>query len=445
MSKPHLDQIITVPIERLGINGEGVGSFEGFTIFVEGALPGERVVATIKDVRKNFARAKLDKHLTTSPHRQKPPCPVFGKCGGCQIMHLEYAEQLIMKRKRVIDALERIGKFTNIAVSACIPSPLSLSYRNKIQLPVGFKDSHLYLGLYAYNTHDLIEIDTCFIHSSLGETAFQNIKKILKTSTPPTDLKCVLIKTAVNTKQVLVILITSKKEISSLPLLAEKIMQTMPEIKGVIQNINPSCGNVMLGKDFITLAGQSSIQEILCSLTFKVSPASFFQVNPLQAENLYQTVLDYASLTGKEIILDAYCGVGTLSLILAKKAHKVIGVECVQDAICDAQDNASYNNISNTQFVCAKAENFINTLDHIDLCILNPPRKGCEPFFLNTLCNLRPTKIIYVSCDPATLARDLAILCSKGYQIKDVKPFDMFPQTIHVECATLLEIAGVVA
>ncbi len=439
MSKPYLNQTITLPIERLGINGEGVGSFEGFTIFVDGALPRETVVATINDVRKNFARAKLEKLLTASPHRQKPPCPVFGKCGGCQIMHLEYSEQLVIKRQRVVDALERIGKFSNVVVAPCAASPLPLAYRNKIQLPTGFKNSHLYLGLYAYNTHDLIEIDTCFIHCSLGEMAFQKIKDILKFSLSPDDLKCVLIKTAVYTKQVLVILVTPKKEIPSLPKLAEKIMQAMPEIKGVIQNINPSQGNVMLGKEFITLAGKSSIEEILAGLTFKVSPASFFQVNPMQADNLYQTVLEQASLTGKEIVLDAYCGVGTLSLILSKKAQSVIGVECVQDAINDAQENASFNKISNVQFVCAQAEHFISSLECVDVCVLNPPRKGCELSFLQALVHLKPKKIIYVSCDPATLARDLAILCAQGYQIANVKPFDMFPQTIHVECVVLLE------
>jgi 23S rRNA (uracil1939-C5)-methyltransferase len=257
-SKPQLEQTITLSIERLGINGEGVGVFEGFTIFVDGALPGEKIKATICEVRKNFARAKLIQHLTISPQRQKPPCPVFGKCGGCQIMHLEYKEQLVIKRQRVIDALQRIGKFLNVEVAPCQPSPLPLAYRNKIQLPAGARGSHLYLGLYAYNTHDLIEIDKCYIHCSLGEAVFQKVKNILKTSpltayninTGEGDIKCALIKTAVATNQALVILVTTKKSLPGLSEAAKAIMQSMPEIKGVVQNVNPSQDNVMLGKEF---------------------------------------------------------------------------------------------------------------------------------------------------------------------------------------------------
>jgi 23S rRNA (uracil1939-C5)-methyltransferase len=446
LSKPLLEQKITLSIERLGINGEGIGAFEGFTVFLDGGLPGEKVIATVCEVRKNFARAKITGTLTLSPHRQKPPCPVFGRCGGCQIMHLDYKEQLVIKRQRVIDSLERIGKISDVEVDSCMPSPLPLAYRNKIQLPAGSEYTHLYLGLYAYNTHDLIKIDKCYIHCLLGEEAFQRVKHILKNSpltaydakTGEGDLKCVLIKTAVHTKQVLVILVTTKKSLPALSLIAAQIMQSMPEIKGVLQNVNPSTSNVMLGKAFYSLIGDSYITETLSGLTFKVSPSSFFQVNPPQAERVYETVLDYASLTGKETVLDAYCGVGTLSLILAKQASKVIGVECVKDAIIDAKENAIVNHISNVQFICAPAEDFISSLKHIDVSILNPPRKGCERSFLESLSLLKPTKIIYVSCDPATLSRDLAILCKKGYKLTHVKPFDMFPQTIHVECIALL-------
>ncbi len=440
LTKPQLEQTITLTIERLGINGEGVGIFEGFTIFVDGALPGEKIKAVICEVRKNFARARLIEHITTSPHRQKPICPVFGTCGGCQIMHLDYQEQLVIKRQRVIDALQRIGKLFDVDVTSCEPSPLPLAYRNKIQLPAGMSNSHLYLGLYAYNTHDLIEIDKCYIHCTLGEAVFQKVKNILKASSlTEGDIKCVLIKTAVTTKQVLVILVTTQKSLPGLSKIATEIMESMPEIKGVVQSVNSSIGNVMLGKEFYTLVGESSITETLSGLTFKVSPASFFQVNPAQAEKVYKTVLEYAALTGKETVLDAYCGVGTLSLILAKGAHSVIGVEYVEEAIRDAKENARVNHLSNTQFTCALAEEFISSLKHIDVGVLNPPRKGCERSFLENLALLKPTKIIYVSCDPATLARDLAILSEKGYKVEHVKPFDMFPQTVHVECVAFLK------
>ncbi|HUD01934.1 MAG TPA: 23S rRNA (uracil(1939)-C(5))-methyltransferase RlmD [Rhabdochlamydiaceae bacterium] len=425
--KPQLHQKITLTIKRLGIHGEGIGDLDGFTVFVDGALPGETVTASICEVRKNFARATLISTELSSPHRVKPPCPVFGRCGGCQLMHLDYPQQLETKRQRVIDALERIGKIFNVPVASCVPSPNPLAYRNKIQLPVDLTR----MGLYAFNSHDIVEIEKCYIHCSLGEKVFAQVKQILKADPDPA-LKFVLIKTGVSTNQVLVILVTEGEGSPALPATAEKIMESAPEIKGVVQNIKTTADNVVLGKTFRTLAGHSSIVDKICGLHFKVSPASFFQVNPAQAENLYQKALEFCELKGEETVLDAYCGVGTLSLIVAPHAKHVIGVECVPDAIADAEENAKRNQIKNTVFHCAPAEDFIGTLSSIDVAILNPPRKGCEPAFLEKLLQLKPKRIVYVSCDPATLARDLALL-QKGYTINAVQPFDMFPQTIHVE------------
>jgi 23S rRNA (uracil1939-C5)-methyltransferase len=436
--KPQLHQKISLSIKRLGIHGEGIGDFEGFTVFVDGALPGEIVTASITEVRKNFARATVVSTEKTSPHRVTPPCPVFGRCGGCQLMHLDYSQQLETKRQRVIDALERIGKIFNVPVAACIPSPSPLSYRNKIQLPV-VMDPELRMGLYAFNSHDIVEIEKCYIHCSLGEQVFSKVKQILKAEPDP-SLRFVLIKTGVNTNQVLVILVTEGEGGPNLSATAEKIMESSPEIRGVVQNINTSSGNVVLGKTFKTLAGHSSIVDKICGLHFKVSPASFFQVNPAQAENLYKSALEFCQLKGDETVLDAYCGVGTLSLILAPHAKQVIGVECVPDAIADAEDNAKRNQIKNTVFHCAQAENFIETLSAIDVAVLNPPRKGCEPAFLEKLLQLKPKRIVYVSCDPATLARDLAIL-QKEYTVNTVQPFDMFPQTVHVESIASLSLS----
>jgi 23S rRNA (uracil1939-C5)-methyltransferase len=429
--KPQLNQQITLDIKRLGIHGEGIGDFNGFTVFVDGALPGETVTASIDEVRKNFARGKVVSYQKTSPHRVSAPCPVFGRCGGCQIMHLAYPQQLETKRQRVVDALERIGKLYEVPVGPCVPSPDPFAYRNKIQLPVVIDDV-LRMGLYAFNSHDLVEIEKCYIHCSLGEKAFVEVKKILKAEPDP-SLRHVLIKTAVQTNQVLVILVTQGEGSLSLPSIAEKIMESMPEIKGVVQNINTASGNVILGKTFRTLAGHSSIVDKICGMHFKVSPASFFQVNPPQAENLYHKALELCSLKGDETVLDAYCGVGTFSLILAAHAKKVIGVECVADAITDAQENAKRNKISNAFFTCAQVEDFIGTLEAIDVAVLNPPRRGCDPQFLEKLALLKPSCIVYISCDPATLSRDLAILKERGYAVDTVQPFDMFPQTVHVE------------
>ncbi|MBP7074180.1 MAG: 23S rRNA (uracil(1939)-C(5))-methyltransferase RlmD [Rhabdochlamydiaceae bacterium] len=432
--KPQLQEILTLTIVRMGIHGEGVASHEGFTIFVEGALPKERVRASLFDVRKNYGRARVLEYLETSPHRVKPPCPVFGRCGGCQIMHLDYSQQLETKRQRVIDALERIGKI-KVDVQPCIPSPSPFSYRNKIQLP--YQDFHL--GLYAFNSHDLVEIEKCYIHCPLGEQAFSCIKAILQRSPAP-NLWHVLIKTAVNTDQVLVILVTDKG--AEVLKLAQEIKDSMGQIRGVVQNINESPGNVILGKIYQTLVGEGCIFDTICGLTFKVSPASFFQVNPPQAENLYKKALEACNLKGVETVLDAYCGVGTLSLLLAQKAKKVVGVESVPEAIGDAQENAKLNQIENAEFTCAFAEDFIGKLSAMDVAVINPPRKGCEPAFLNKLIELQPKQIVYISCDPATLARDLAILQGGKYRIQTVQPFDMFPQTVHVETLVSLSLSG---
>jgi len=422
-------QEIELKIERLGMSGEGVARLEGYTIFVDGALPDEVVRARLYEKRKTFGRASIVKILEPSVHRVRAPCPVFGRCGGCQIMHLSYPHQLVFKRQRVVDALERIGKLFHVEVSACEPSPAQLNYRNKIQLPV---DANFRMGLYARNSHDLVEIEKCYIHCPLGEKAFQEIRNLLS-SFPRFNLRYVLIKTAVHTNQVLVVLVTRDQGPHFLDQLAQKILDSLPEIQGVVQNINPAEGNNALSDDFYPLAGKTQIEEKLGSLTFNVSPASFFQVNPPQAENLYQKTVKLADLTSSEVVLDAYCGVGTLSLFLAPYAQKVVGVETVAQAVADASENARKNGILNTQFHWARAEEFIQNLEKIDAAILNPPRKGCEPLFLEKLALYGPSKVLYISCDPATLARDLALLAKSGYHIEGVHPFDMFPQTAHVE------------
>ncbi len=418
-------QKITITIDRLGVNGEGVGRFEGCTIFVDYALPTEEVDIELTDCRKSFAFGILLKIITPSKDRITPICPVFGKCGGCQLMHMPYEKQLEMKRQKVIDAMERIAKMP-ILVKQTRPSPSPLHYRNKIQLPMSKEGK---LGLYAKNSHDVIAIETCYIHSLLGEKVFKQIQGLFKD-----EIEHVLIKTSAKKQESLVALVT--KENAKVQCLANKIDAT-----GVVQTFKPE-NNRVLGKEFTTLKGTSFITDELCGLVFKVSPASFFQVNPAQAENLYKEALLLGNLKGEEVVLDAYCGVGTLALIFAQKAKKVIGVECVKEAIEDAKESAKLNSITNVSFICDMAERYIQTLQKIDIVILNPPRKGCDPSLIEKLLSLRPTKIIYISCDPATLARDLALLCKSNYEAMSVEPFDMFPQTAHVECCTLLTLKG---
>lgn len=446
MHAPCVNQIIRLNIHNLGNSGEGVGSYDGYTVFVDGALPGEVVEVQFVECKKRYGRAQLLSILTPSSDRVEPPCPLFGRCGGCQLMHLSYPKQLEMKQRRVIEALQRIGKIHDAEVEPCLPSPSSLEYRNKIQLPVRQGKDGLMLGLYARASHDLVEVDYCFIHSRTGDEIYQAVSKIIQASgiaaydpgTGEGELRHVLIKSTVYTNEAMIILVTNGEASKELLSCAKRMMAECKAVKGVVQNINQGRDNVILGRKYHLLEGLPYIQEKLCGLSFKVSPASFFQVNPQQAECLYAKVLELADLKGGETVLDAYCGVGTLSLLLARYAGQVIGVECVAEAIVDAKENAQLNEIGNAFFVCAHSEEYVQTLAEIDLILLNPPRQGCEPSFLRSVGRISPERIVYVSCDPATLARDLAQLYLYGYRIETAQPFDMFPQTAHVECVVKL-------
>lgn len=340
-------------------------------------------------------------------------------------MHLAYQEQLKMKRDRVINALERIGHFRGVAVDECHPSPVQFGYRNKIQLPL----QEGRLGLYERGSHTLVPIEHCLIHSPAGDLVYSQIKAVVETL----PLRHLLIKSG---EGVLVTLVAYEES----PLFvaaAKKMMELAPAIQGVVLNINKKPTNVILGDIYIPLAGIPFIFETICGLHFKVSPASFFQVNPRQAEKLYQTAISLAELQKSDKVLDGYCGVGTLTLLLAREVATVTGVELVADAIADAKENAKRNEINNVEFHCSPLEKALQQFKERDVVFLNPPRKGCEEAVLHQLEKVQPNKIIYISCDPATLARDLAHLTS--YNIKRVVPFDMFPETAHVETVTLLE------
>lgn len=443
MSTLKPNKKINLNIHGIGSNGEGVGYYHGYTVFVDGALPGENVAARLFQCKKSYGRANLLIIDQPSADRVSPICPLFGECGGCQVMHMSYPKQLEIKKQRVIDAMQRIGKIDDVEVLPCLPSPSSLGYRNKIQIHVKENDNGLSLGFYARSSHDLVEVNRCYIHCPLGEQVYKETIEIVKKSgirayNPETGtgiLRHILIKSSENTQEVLVVLVTGKEDLPLLSQIAEEIMTRCPCVKGVVQNLHSENDNVILGGTYKVLAGSPYITEQLCGMNFKVSPASFFQVNPDQAQCLYAKALEFAELKGDETVLDAYCGVGTLSLLFARHAKKVIGVECVPEAIADANENAVMNNCSNVSFVCANSEEFIETLSEseIDVVILNPPRKGCELSFLKGLERLRPKRVVYISCDPATLARDLYHLRSFGFDIEAIQPFDMFPQTAHVE------------
>ncbi|MCH9626552.1 MAG: 23S rRNA (uracil-C(5))-methyltransferase RlmCD [Chlamydiales bacterium] len=424
-----------VHITSLSSTGEGVGSVDGLKIFVEGALPGEAVSVEIIKRKKNYAKGRLHSLLSPSAERTHPICPHFGTCGGCQVMHLQYPAQLALKRQRVIDSLQRIGGFAYPEVLPCLPSPSSLGYRNKIQLPVVWDLGKKTIGLYRKQSHEVIPIDHCYIQCPQGEEIFALIKQRL---TIP-SVRYVLIRTAVFNDESLVVLVTDGRFSEELKAFAEQLMQANPLIKGVIESINTRKDNVILGKKFRTLAGRPYLVEKLSGKTFKLSASSFFQVNPAQTERLYEKALAFAAIQPDETVLDAYCGVGTLALFAADHARRVYGVECVAPAIENAIENASLNNTTNCSFTCGYAEKMISHFD-ADIVLLNPPRKGCAPSLLEALLQKPPRTIVYISCDPATLARDLALL-SSTYQLKKIQPVDMFPQTMHVETVVKLEVS----
>ena len=406
-------------IRSLGASGEGVGqTSEGKTLFIEGALPSEEVSYTIDIEKKSYAKGKLLKIIKPSKVRVKPPCPVFDRCGGCQIQHLSYEGQLEVKRQRVLDALQRIGKI-DAQVAPCIPSPTPFHYRNKIQLP----HKHGLIGLYQKNSHEIVPIDSCPIQCEKGNEIFAFLKNKL-----PPSIKHLLIRNALFTNEALVVFVAQKEE-KTLALLAQELLDHFDEVKGVVLNINPSTSNRILGPKFKTLAGSSTITEKLGTLFFKLSAPSFFQVNSKQAVNLFEHAVHNID---NDYVIDAFCGVGTLSLFAAKKAKSVLGIECVKEAIADAKSNAKLNSIENCHFEVGRAE---DSPLRCDTLLLNPPRKGLEPKIFN---KIEAKKIVYISCDPATLARDLSYL--KQYQIDSIQPFDMFPQTMHIETVVRMHL-----
>lgn len=423
-----------ITIHALSSMGEGIGTLpnDRLKIFVDGTLPQEKAEIEISELKKNYAKGRLISLATPSPDRISPPCPYFGQCGGCQIMHLSYPGQLQIKRERVIEALKRIGHLEYPQVRPCLPSPTSFNYRNKIQLPVKWTGTTKEIGLYRKESHDLIPIEHCLIQSQIGE----EILTLLHQKLQQTSVRYILIRTAFFTQEALVIFITDGSQTQELEHLGKELMKSHPFIKGVLENVNQREDNIILGKSFKSLIGRPYIYEKLLGMTFKISPDAFFQINPLQTEHLYKTALEFANLNDQEIVVDAYCGVGTLALLAAPRAKQSIGIECVARAIEDAQTNASLNSSQNCTFYLGFAEKRLDLLKGADCIFLNPPRKGCSPDLLKVV---NSKKIVYISCDPATLARDLALLSSQ-YQIDAVQPLDMFPQTMHVETVVKLSL-----
>jgi 23S rRNA (uracil1939-C5)-methyltransferase len=440
-----------IDITGMGYEGEGVGKIDNFTVFVQGALLGETVQVKIVKVAKNYAYGKLLEVLEASKHRTEPGCGIYKSCGGCQMQHMSYEGQLEFKTQRVKDVMERIAKLQDVVVHDTLGMKEPYRYRNKVQLPVGKVNDEIRIGFYAPRSHDIKDMDTCSIQHEVADKVVKLTREwIIKHNIEPYNeledkgiVRHIMIRSGFKTGEVMVVIVTREERLPYLKEFVEVMRNNIDGLKSVIQNINSKKTNVILGDKNKTLWGEGTITDYIDEFKFNISPMSFFQVNPVQTEVLYSKTLEYAGLTGNETVFDAYCGTGTISLFLSQKAKKVYGVEIVPEAIEDAKKNALQNNVDNVEFLVGESEKVIPELIDkgikADVVVVDPPRKGCERSLLEAISKMQPKKIVYVSCDPATLARDLGILKELGYETKEIQPVDMFPQTAHVECVALIE------
>ena len=481
MAQYSKNDIVTVKIEDIGTEGEGIGKLEGFTLFVKDAVMGDVVEARLVKVKKNYAYARLEKVLTSSPLRVKPVCPYHKQCGGCQIQAMSYEAQLQFKENKVKNNLVRIGGFDRLFIESVMEPVVGMEqpwhYRNKAQFPVGTdKDGRIITGFYAVRTHSIIANTDCALGVEENEPILQKVLAYMQNekvsaydeTTGQGLVRHILIRKGFTSGEIMGCLVINGK---SLPK-EDRLVSTLREIPGMTSiwlNYNTKNTNVIMGTEGRVLWGQNTITDVIhrrsieeinsgkdClrydskenapqGITFAISPLSFYQVNPIQTEKLYSLALEYAGLTGEETVWDLYCGIGTISLFMAQCAKEVHGVEIVPQAIEDARKNAERNHIENATFYVGKAEEVLPRLyeeEHIfaDVICVDPPRKGCDEACLNTIIKMAPKRIVYVSCDSATLARDLKYLCENGYEIKKVRAVDQFGQTVHTETVVKLSL-----
>ena len=445
------NDIVTLKIEDCGIDGEGIGKADGFTVFVKDAVIGDTVRAKIMKAKKNYGYGRLEEIITPSPDRVEPKCQFARQCGGCQLQALSYEKQLEFKTSKVRGHLERIGGFTDIPMEKILGMDQPFHYRNKAQFPVGkSKDGRIITGFYAGRTHSIIENRDCALGVTRNKEVLDRvIAHMEKFHIQPYDentgkglVRHVLIRYGFFTDEMMVCLIINGEKLPGEEALVKSLRQ-IPEAVSVMVNVNKKRNNVILGEKVRLLWGQPYITDKIGEISYQISPLSFFQVNPYQTGRLYGKALEYAQLSGNETVWDLYCGIGTISLFLAQKAKMVRGVEIIPAAIENAKENARLNGFDNTEFFVGKAEEvlpeqFARTGERADVIVVDPPRKGCDETLLSTIIKMQPDRVVYVSCDSATLARDLKYLCERGYELKKVCPVDMFPNTVSVETVVLL-------
>ena len=453
---------IVLTIEDIGVNGEGIGKVEGYTLFVKDAIIGDTVEAVVTKPKKNYAYAKMLKVIEPSNHRVTAKCPVARQCGGCQIQELSYEAQLTFKAKKVYDNLARIGGFATELLDQVMQPICGMEepfhYRNKAQFPIGTdKNGNIVTGFYAGRTHQIIPNMECALGASVNQKILKSIVDFMNEyhvlayneETQMGLVRHVLIRYGFKTKEIMVCMVINGDNFPHSEKLVDKLTQ-MEGMTSITYSINRENTNVIMGKEIHVLWGQGYITDYIGDVKYQISPLSFYQVNPVQTEKLYGLALEYAGLTGEETVWDLYCGIGTISLFLAQKAKKVYGVEIVPQAIDDARNNAKINGMDNVEFFVGKAEEVLpeyyaeyerehGTKAYADVIVVDPPRKGCDEALLDTMVKMQPKRIVYVSCDSATLSRDLKYLCENGYSLKKVTPVDQFPMTTHVEVVSYLE------
>ena len=467
------NDIVTVSIEDIGNDGEGIGKTNGYTLFVKDAVLGDTVEARITKCKKNYGYARVEKVLKPSSFRVEPKCALHKRCGGCQIQAMDYVQQLAFKQNKVKNHLVRIGGFEEEQIDTVMEPIVGMEepwhYRNKAQFPVGYdREGNLVTGFYAGRTHDIIANTDCALGAAENQKILEAILDYMKENRVTAYrekegtglVRHVLIRTGFCSGEIMVCLVINGRKLPAEERLIERLRNLSVEdrtqnrrIASISVSVNTERTNVIMGKEIRLLWGKERIVDTLGGIEFAISPLSFYQVNPRQTEKLYGLAVEYAGLTGRETVWDLYCGIGTISLFMAKKAKRVCGVEIIPQAIEDARENARRNGIANAEFYVGKAEEVLPEFYqrasaqqseaeadklHPDVIVVDPPRKGCDEKCLETMLAMRPERIVYVSCDSATLARDLKILCEGGYELKRVRAVDQFGQTVHVETVVLL-------
>ena len=436
-----------VDIVDIGQGGVGIGKYEGITVFVEGGLIQDKVKVRINKSKKNYAVGDIVEIIEKSPFRVDRICSDDLKdCGGCQIQELDYNKQLELKTNEVKQVISRIGKLENVEIHETIGMQSPCRYRNKAQFPIQNINGSTAIGFYKKKSHDVIPTDMCVIQHDINDKIIKIIKtyiqaynvSIYNETTHTGVLRHLVTKVGFTTNEVMVVLVANGTNLPHLNELASVLKENILGFKTLVLNVNKAKTNVILGKENKVIYGNGKINDYIGDLVFEISPLSFFQVNPVQTEVLYNKALEYAELKENDTVFDIYCGIGSISLFLAQKATKVYGIEIVEDAIKDAKINAKLNNLNNVEFYVGKAEEVVPKMysegKTANVVVVDPPRKGCDEKVLDTIVSMKPDRVVYVSCNPSTLARDLAYLDERGYKCVEIQPVDMFPHTMHVEC-----------